>query len=269
MPCWRPPLRTFSQPEAIEYLNRWDDIEADMAEGGIGSIRYKMEEEEEIRFRELSQWVQEKVAPLDAEWAQMIHTTDESIIVYGDLSIVKAVVAPSSLDAINNKRDELMAENLRFLLNERFEGRKVILIGATYHFLRNNDLLISNTSSPIDFPQATIMWNQLHTEFADQIYTIGFTAGGGSFGEVKIGREEEGKKVSEPYENSLEMALTDLPYEQAFIPLHAADEATDFWDYGPHINLFSYKFGVASQNWPQVIDAVIYVKEMEPVVLKK
>lgn len=256
-----------TQPEAQEYFAIWTDIEAEMAAGGISSISYRMKEDEKHRLRELSEWIQAQVSPLSAEWAQMVRTVDESVILYSEVTLTRAVFNQQFIiDHVNNPRDELMAENLRFLVQERFADRKIILIGATYHFIRNNDLLIAHPESKVAIEQSTIMGDLVYPDVGEEMYIIGFTAGGGYYGEVEIGKE--GQAVPPPVVNSLEAELLDEPFAQAFVPLRAASDAPEFWDYGPHLNLFYYDLGIASKQWPEVLDAVIYLRDMEPVFMR-
>jgi hypothetical protein len=106
-----------------------------MKKGGIGSLSFKMNKREQSDFLEQSvfiqQWLRDKG---QFEWAQIVNSIDEGIVLCTDFSIVRALFSKEWFLQINNGRDRLMAENLEFLLAAKNANKKVLLVGATYHF---------------------------------------------------------------------------------------------------------------------------------------
>ena len=253
-----------THPSAVKYFSIWSEIEQDMAKGGIFSINFDMEEEEKRTLLELSTWVHDQVQKHNAEWAQMIKTVNESVVLYSDVSIYNAIFNQSLiLDHVNNARDECMAENLLFLLEEKYADKKVILFGATYHFLRNNSALIHQPESQVPIEKSTIAVDILYPQLKDDLYVIGFTSGSGYYGNVDVG--EQGDEVPTPVENSLEAQLLETDLDNAFISQRHTKSAPEFWEFGPHLNLFYYDIGYASTQWNTMLDALVYIRNMEPI----
>jgi erythromycin esterase-like protein len=253
-----------THPSAVEYFSIWSEIEQDMAKGGIFSINFDMEEGEKHTLLKLGTWVHDQVQKHNPEWAQMIKTVNESVVLYSDVSIYNAIFNQSLIvDHVNNVRDEYMAENLLFLLEEKYADKKVILFGATYHFLRNNSALIHQPESQVPIEKSTIAVDIIYPQLKDDLYVIGFTSGSGYYGNVDVG--EQGDEVPTPVENSLEAQLLKTDLDNVFISLRHTKSAPEFWEFGPHLNLFYYDIGYASKQWNNVLDALVYIRDMEPI----
>jgi erythromycin esterase len=77
--------------------------------------------------------------------------------------------------------DRQMADNLRWLANNKYKDRKIIVWANNQHVSKNNDLL------EVDFSdyrktQNTTMGNELTKIFKDDVFTIGFTSFDGTSG---------------------------------------------------------------------------------------
>lgn len=120
----------------------------------------------------------------------MLRSNDESIIAYSDTRLWKLILNRKSIIPVNNRRDELMADNLRHLLSEVYPNKKVIVIGATYHFIRNNQTIDPIKIEGIPIHESVIAGNLIYKEFANEIFTLGFTSYDGEYGWPKDGKKE-------------------------------------------------------------------------------
>jgi erythromycin esterase len=246
------------------YLSIWKHFEEKRASGHVAKIRIKMKDEEKENLRTLSKWLQTELEAADASfWQQIVHTTDESMIAYSDMRLYKLVFGVKSFVPINNRRDELMAENLTYLLEEKYADKKVILIGATYHFVRNNDLLMNSKIKGLHINESTITGDLIHPTFKDEIYTIGFTAYDGYYGMVE--GDKSGDEIDAPtHSNSVEHQLNSRNYEQAFLPLNTTKNDA-FWSNYPSLRLYDYETDLQSNDWSEIVDAVFFIRTMEPI----
>ncbi|MCZ8355371.1 MAG: erythromycin esterase family protein [Cyclobacteriaceae bacterium] len=249
------------------YMAVWKDIESGYQQtgmkGGLAKLRYKMSNKEKHSFRNLSIWMADELRKLgENKLAQLLRSNDEGIIAYSKTRLWKLILNKKSFLPINNRRDELMADNLRHLLSEVYPNKKVIVIGATYHFIRNNQSIDPIKIKFIPVHEAVIAGNLIYKQFANEIYTIGFTSYDGEYGLLREGKR--GVAVIKPKANSLEQQLVNRGVKQAFVSLRqSANEP--FFSNGTSLRLFDHSSHVTSKNWYKVLDAVYFIKTMEPV----
>jgi erythromycin esterase-like protein len=193
--------------------------------------------------------------------AKMLRSNDESIIVYSDIRLLKLIFNKKNIIPINNRRDELMAENIIHLLKNVYPDKKIIVIGATYHFIRKNNLIEPNKIQGIPIQESVIMGNLIYNEFPNEIYTIGFTAYDGMYGLVD--QSKKATPVKSPNENSLEFQLASRGIENALITLENSKNES-FFSQGTVIRLFDHQSAVSSKQWDKILDAVFFIKTMKP-----
>lgn len=255
---------TLKNENFINYLTVWKDIESGYQKsgmkGGLAKMRYKMSKKEKQSFRNLSIWIADELSKMgENTLAQMLRSNDESIIAYSDVRLWKLILSKKSFIPVNNRRDELMADNLRHLLSEVYPNKKVIVIGATYHFIRNNETIDPIKIEGIPIHESVIAGDFIFKEFANEIYTIGFTSYDGEYGYPREGKK--GRAVTPPGANSLEYQLANRGIEQAFVSLrHSANEP--FFSNGASLRLFDHSSNATSRNWHEVLDAVYFIKTM-------
>jgi erythromycin esterase-like protein/membrane protease YdiL (CAAX protease family) len=248
------------------YISIWKDIEKGYQQngmkGGLAKIRYKMSDKDKIKFRQLSLWVVSKLNSIgEHKIAQMVKSNDESIIAYSDIRLLKLIFNKKSIIPINNRRDELMAENIIHLLKNVYPDKKVIVIGATYHFIRNNNFLEPIKIQGISIQESVIMGNLIYNSFPNEIYTIGFTAFEGNYGIVD--KNKKGIPVKSPSENSLEFQLASRRIENAFVTLENSGNEL-FFSQGTVLRLFDHQSAASSKQWDKILDAVFFIKTMKP-----
>ena len=250
----------------ISYMAVWKDIESGYQKsgmkGGLAKIRYIMSKKEKQSFRDLSTWVADELRKIDENTlAKMIRSNDESIIVYSDIRLLKLIFNKKNIIPINNRRDELMAENIIHLLKNVYPDKKIIVIGATYHFIRKNNLIEPNKIQGIPIQESVIMGNLIYNEFPNEIYTIGFTAYDGMYGLVD--QSKKATPVKSPNENSLEFQLASRGIENAFVTLENSGNES-FFSQGTVLRLFDHQSAASSKQWGKILDAVFFIKTMTP-----
>ena len=248
------------------YIAVWKDIESGYKQtgmkGALAKMRYKMSEKEKQSFRNLSSWMADELKKAgENKLAQLLRSNDEGIIAYSDTRLWKLILNRKSFLPINYRRDELMADNLRHLLSEVYPYKKVIVIGASYHFIRNNQTIDPIKINFIPVHEAVIAGNLIYEQFANEIYTIGFTSYDGEYGLIREGKK--GVAVKKPEANSLEHQLANRGVKQAFVSLRQSINEP-FFSNGTSLRLFDHGSNATSKNWHKVLDVVYFIKTMQP-----
>jgi hypothetical protein len=75
-----------------------------------------------------------------------------------------------------------MAENLIWLANDRYKGRRVIVWAATFHALHEPSAIKLGAGSSFSYQDVVTMGKVARKLFGRHIYTIGFTAANGKAG---------------------------------------------------------------------------------------
>lgn len=154
-------------------------------------------------------------------------------------------------------RDRLMGENLAWLAQHPFAGRKIIVWEASFHAARGVDQ-IDVPSSPVHmrlFRTFQPMGAVAHKELGDQMYTLATLTYQGHHG--MFGRSEE---IMPPSAGSLEDLFhrTGLPY--AFLDLSRSGHLPGWLKKPLVARLLGYKDMRA--RWGRVFDGVLYFDRM-------
>lgn len=157
----------------------------------------------------------------------------------------------------NNTRDQRMGENLIWLVNDRYKGRKIIAWMATFHGVHD----IQQIKSPMNpgmYEGVVNCGTVAHKALGDVMYTIGFTAADGKAGNVWGKTTME---LPEPSEYSLEhlCVRTDVPF--LFIDFQSLP--ADHWLRQPVVSR-PLGYGEMSAVWPDQLDAMFYIQTMFP-----
>ena len=80
-----------------------------------------------------------------------------------------------------NVRDRQMAENLIWLAREFYPKRKIIVWAASMHLARNASSITPLTPG-LSYRNTVPMGHLVHEALGDEIFSVGFTAGSGEFG---------------------------------------------------------------------------------------
>ena len=144
-------------------------------------------------------------------------------------------------------RDEQMFLNLKWLLQEKYANRKVIVWAANNHVAKYNTKKYTSMGKLLSLDVAS----------SDKMYVIGFTSRMG-----KGGRLYENKYIiNKPKTNSLESWLQDS-FQYAFVDFAAYNNT-----YPNSKELFhmrGWKYWTLQNEWNKVYDGIFYIKEMYP-----
>lgn len=137
------------------------------------------------------------------------------------------------------KRDETMAYNLLYLIQQKFPNEKIIVWGHNLHLAKS-----------IPDYQKTTVGSVLNDSITNQFVSIGFISGKGYYKRYN----SEKVTINKPKKNSLERYLVDKEYPFAFIPL---EKGISFKLSGIFHNTFETK------DWSAVYDGLFYIEQME------
>ncbi|HEX2208449.1 MAG TPA: erythromycin esterase family protein [Longimicrobium sp.] len=153
-------------------------------------------------------------------------------------------------------RENQMAENLVWLANEHYRGRKIIVWAASLHIARAMDGLRSPTGTPGAANGWVPMGETVHRALGTQMYAVGFTAARGTFG-----RGASVNPVTRMMDGSLESHLdgTGMPY--AFIDLRSPGPGGDWLK---DVYAMPFGYGWMRGDWTRVLDGMVYIREMTP-----
>ncbi len=154
-------------------------------------------------------------------------------------------------------RDRKMAENLVWLANEWYPGRKIVVWAASVHVARN--LSSVDTRTPrLSYKDIVSMGQVVHEQLGKAVYTIGFTAYRGTRGTPMM----PGPAILEPPStDSLETLFHAAGHPYAFVGFRRLPRG--HWLRTPAI---SRPFGYVQMlsDWTSNFDAMLYTDVMFP-----
>lgn len=154
-----------------------------------------------------------------------------------------------------NVRDRRMAENLVWLVNERYAGRKVIVWAASFHLMRNAPTI---ESARIDYSWTAPMGELAHALLREDYYAVAFTAHGGRAGNA-FGSPVD---LDPPSQGSLEHLLHDAGAPYAFLDLRSLPAGGE-WLAAP-LTARPLGYSEMRADWTQVFDALVFTDRMFP-----
>jgi erythromycin esterase len=171
--------------------------------------------------------------------------------------------------AMANMREKQNADNLLWLADHQYRGKKIVVWGATMHLLRQAPTIEPNIN-PKDPQQpytglvsmGELVWQRI----GPQAFVIGFTCyeGSNGFGDPK---DKDGsfinavKKDQDP-SIELEELLNAVPFDYALVDFRKPAA------HGEWLKESIISRPLASQGmravWPNVVDAMFFIRVMEP-----
>ncbi len=158
----------------------------------------------------------------------------------------------------SNLRDQAMGENLVWLANERYRGRKLIVWGAARHLC--HDLhLVGPPEAPDIYKDMVVMGNVVHAALGSALYTVMFTtyagesctAGGSQV--FPIGPAAEGSFEELCHRNG-------APY--LFVDLRSSDPERGAFPRAP-MTAAPFGFMACEGPWADVGDAFFFIDAMQ------
>lgn len=141
-------------------------------------------------------------------------------------------------------RDSMMAENIYWLMNNKFKNQKIIVWAANGHISKQPYSITSPFQSMGSFLKSKLR--------EEDSYTLGFTSRGGTHGIFRS------SKISKPLASSFESWVPD-EVNFAFLDLK---KRTDLANQSFTMRAFSH--GNIKMNWQSKFDGIFYIKEMHP-----
>jgi erythromycin esterase-like protein len=172
--------------------------------------------------------------------------------------------------AWNSKRDAYMAERLFWMMDNIYKGRKIILWGASGHFMKNSKL-------PIIREDTTFKWryyqmgDYLTEKLKDNYYSMVFTSYQGVRGDVY-----PDKKKNDVY-GFLDTLPQKAPGSFEAIahrtgkPFLIVDLKTASRDHWLSKSFVAYPFGKNKDiiDWSKMVDAFFFIDTMSPDVKRQ
>ena len=156
-----------------------------------------------------------------------------------------------SLDA----RDKQMADNLKWLADEHFKDRKIIVWAASYHIVRDLES-IETPEVGLDYDGAVRMGERVNRFFGDEVFTVGFTTFEGRAGTYF----SRGFPVTPAVAGTFEDLCDQADLENAVIPLDGEMEGGEWLSAPMFARPMGYSWMRAS--WPKHFDAMIFNRTM-------
>ena len=152
----------------------------------------------------------------------------------------------------NNFRDTQMGDNMMWLINQKFEGRKVIFWGSNSHIFKNFGQIGSYNNKEDTINTGTY----LHQLLQEDLYVLGFTSHHGTAGRLYNPPFE----IHKPWANYFESWIYESRTPYAFIDFRQAPfvgEERNFW-----MKAILHQSNLV--NWFNLFDGIFYIEEMNP-----
>jgi erythromycin esterase len=159
-----------------------------------------------------------------------------------------------------NRRDRIMADNLRWLIDTAYPGRKIIVWAHNAHVMNAwyGPAFDSVSLEPlVDGMKPTGVW--LNEWYRDDLYTIGLTAWQGSDGLVGV---PPAPLPPAPH-GSLEERLHRLGAPEVFLPLRGNTAVRSLPVASVSMRIPKYEVETVA-NPAQAFDALYFIDTMEP-----
>jgi len=163
-------------------------------------------------------------------------------------------VLTKEMRALLNLRDRTMGENLVWLADEQWKGRKIIVWAATYHAIHGAPTIEGVAA---DYSGTVTMGQVAHEKLGKRLYTIGFTAHHGMVGNPNM----EPWKLQAPEAGSLEAFCHDAGLKNAFLDFRGLPE--DHW-LRHELGARPLGYGSMKADWTRVMDGIVFTDEMYP-----
>ena len=145
-------------------------------------------------------------------------------------------------------RDRQMADNMSWLINNPFKGKKVIVWAHNFHIARGMDPILP-------------MGYYLKKEYKDKMYAIGFTGYDGAFINFVTAKESE---ITKPSKKSIEQAIKNIGWKYAMLDFRNLSE-DEAWLQQPQKGRL-VNFNEQTAIFPNIFDGIFYIETTIPTV---
>lgn len=190
--------------------------------------------------------------------SMMRRTADDAVLALEGLARFRESSGQFEV-ADNNLRDQRMAENLIWLVNDRYKRQRVMVWAASFHGLREPSAIDLGTDSGFSYKGVVTMGQVAGQSFGRQMYTLGFTAAEGTAGNA-MGSQTVRIKTSE--DGSLEDLFVQLGHRFSFLDSRSLPE-TASWLHRP-ISARMLAYSPIETDWTRQFDGVVFTRTMFP-----
>jgi erythromycin esterase-like protein len=187
-----------------------------------------------------------------AFWAQVLQSLGAEVE-----RLTSSVPDSAPIPARFNPRDRIGGENLVWLANERYRGRKLVVWLATMHGLRD-PAKIDTLESGFDYTGVEPAGLHLTRALKGAAYTVGFVCAQGRGG---LPWQAPGPPLAPPVAGSFEALCVAAGLQRHFVDLRSPPR--QHWLREP---LVARPLGHRPMRaeWPEVLDALVFVRELTP-----
>ena len=156
-------------------------------------------------------------------------------------------------------RDKQMAENLIWLAEHAYPGKKIIVWAHNIHVAKQTASLVFAPGNQAQqfFSTLTPMGTTVEKHFGSNMYTIGFTSSEGSYQDFN---NDQFINIPAPPAGSIEDRLSRTGYNNAFINLRTGN---GWWQQNQTGML--YDFMPVTGKWSTVYDGLFFIRKNFPV----
>lgn len=161
---------------------------------------------------------------------------------------------PAKNQTVDDTRDRRMGENLIWLANDYYRGRKLIVWAASFHIMHNAGT-IDTMSKEFTYAKMTNMGQVAYKGLGPDLYTVGFTAYGGKAGNPF----SQASQLGPPPNGSLEDLFHRTGAAYAFVDFR--NMPSTHWLRKP---MLARPLGYSTMNavWPNVFDGMVFTDTM-------
>jgi erythromycin esterase len=156
----------------------------------------------------------------------------------------------------NSVRDRQLADNLLWLLNVRYPGKKIIAWTASYHAARRLPEIHFSGMAPYD--SVLTMGDTLYSALGSRLYSVAFTGYSGGYSDW-TGQPES---VDSAATGSLEDMMNQTGFAKAFFDLRGQPKYTDLAKSEFFARPLGYNWRPAI--WPHHFDAIVFERNITP-----
>lgn len=168
-----------------------------------------------------------------------------------------ALMFAKDVQKASNDRDVEMGDNLVWLANEHYRGRKIIVWAASRH-LAHDIPRVEPPEKPDIYAEYKTMGDTVHKALGDDVYTLMFTAYGGDNAIAGEKPQTMPAAAADSFEGLCH--ATGSPF--LFVDLRAHRASPDFP--GGRMSARPFGFMNCTGEWPKVGDALFFIDRMEP-----
>lgn len=161
----------------------------------------------------------------------------------------------------NNARDFQMADNLKWLINEKYKGEKVIVSAHNGHILKDDECIEFKQKDWKPPIKQIPMGQWIKNEYKDKCYSIGFCSYKGSY------LINDSLYILKPgIQDGLEEIFHSTRNPYLFIDFNKIT-SSNFLSKKQSLRCLLYEDAVS--QWTKVFDGLVFIDEMYPATIKK